>query len=97
MIRAHIYLDEDMDPIVTAMLRSQGFSVTTTQEEGRKGKQDADQLEFACENALVMVTHNRVDYQRLGVEYFESGRSHFGIILAIQRPTRQVSTRILRT
>ena len=96
MIRASVYLDEDVDLIIADMLRSQGFAALTTQAAGRKAQGDSEQLEFAIRNGMVVLTHNRIDFQRLAVEYFESGRSHAGIILAIQRPAKEISTRTLR-
>ncbi len=96
MIRAKVYLDEDVDLIVADMLRSQGFSALTAQDAGRKGKIDADQLEFAVQNGMVVLTHNRIDFERLAVEYYELDRDHAGIILAIQRQPKEISTRTLR-
>lgn len=91
MIRAGIYLDEDVDIIVAEMFRSQGYSALTVQEAGRKGKSDPEQLSYAIENELVMLTHNRIDYQRLAVKYFEEDKTHFGIVLAVQRPVREIA------
>lgn len=95
MIRADVYLDEDVDLIVANMLRAQGFVAMTTLQAENNGRSDADQLEFAVQNGMVILTHNRLDYQRLAVEYFDAGRSHAGIILAIQRPPRDITTRSL--
>lgn len=95
MIRTKVYLDEDLDVIIADMLRYQGFEALTVQDANRKGLSDANQLEFATKNEMAILTHNRLDYQRLGVEYFESGLSHAGIILAIQRPPKEISSRTL--
>lgn len=95
MIRASVYLDEDLDVIIADMLRAQGFAALTLQDVDRKGKPDPEQLGFAIENQMVMLTHNRSDYQRLAIEYFETGRSHSGIILAKQRLPKEISTRTL--
>ena len=92
---ARIFLDEDIDPLVGDMLRSHGFEVTTTQGEGRKGCTDQDQMLFAAENRFLLLTHNRQDFEIIAREYFENGRSHYGIVVAVQRPPRELAKRLL--
>ncbi len=41
------YLDEDVDILIAELIRSQGFQAVTTDEVGRKGKSDPQQLEYA--------------------------------------------------
>jgi hypothetical protein len=43
----HVYLDEDVDVLVAALLRSRGFEATTAHQAGQLGKTDAEQLEYA--------------------------------------------------
>jgi len=57
MIRASLYLDEDVNLIIADMLTSQGFKAVCVQEVGRKGLPDSDQFRYAVENGMVMVTH----------------------------------------
>lgn len=75
-IFAKVFLDEDVDIIVADIIRSHGFEALTTQEAGRKGSSDADQLDFACEKSYVILTHNRVDFERLALNYFSSNSHH---------------------
>ncbi len=42
-----LYLDEDVDVLVADLARARGFKAVTTQEAGRKKKDDAEQLAFA--------------------------------------------------
>jgi uncharacterized protein DUF5615 len=42
-----LYLDEDVDVLIADLLRARGFKVTTTQEIGKLGKDDEEQLEYA--------------------------------------------------
>lgn len=90
-----LYLDEDVDILVAQLLRARGFSALTTQEAGRKGKTDAEQLAFARNQKLTLLTHNRVDFERLAKEYFEEGKTHYGIIIAVRRPTPELVKRLL--
>jgi predicted nuclease of predicted toxin-antitoxin system len=94
---AKVLLDEDVDLIVADMLRAQGFVAQTTQGLGRKSKSDPEQLEFAAANGFLIVTHNRDDYAKLAVEWFEAGKSHSGIIAIAQVMPRELATRISRT
>jgi hypothetical protein len=43
----------------------------------------------------VFVTHNRTDFERLAVPYFEDGRTHKGIICAVRRPPAEYARRLL--
>jgi hypothetical protein len=43
-----LYLDEDVDVLVADLVRARGFEATTTQEAGRKGTGDDEQLAYAA-------------------------------------------------
>jgi len=55
-----LYLDEDVNILLASLLRSRNISVTTTQESKNLGKSDSEQLYFARQHSLTLVTHNRV-------------------------------------
>ncbi len=67
------------------MLRAQGVDVVTTLDAGALGQLDHDQLGIAVRMGRVMVTHNRLDFERLHADYLAEGRQHYGIIIAPQR------------
>jgi predicted nuclease of predicted toxin-antitoxin system len=90
-----IFLDEDVNVLIAAILRSHGIKALTTQEANRKRCGDRDQLKFAAENEYVFVTHNRDDFAALAVEWFEAGRPHAGIISVVRRPPSVVAKRLL--
>lgn len=91
-----LYLDEDVSRFVAVLLRARGFKVITTQEAGNIGATDEQQLAFAAENQLTLLTHNRVDFERLVQQYFEQNRDHFGVIIALRRPPNEIVARLLR-
>ncbi len=62
---AALYTDEDMSALIAKLLRSRGFDVTTAPEQSALGKTDADQLEFAISLSRCLLTHNRVNFERL--------------------------------
>ncbi|MGH9945614.1 MAG: DUF5615 family PIN-like protein [Pyrinomonadaceae bacterium] len=62
-------------------MRARGLTVVTTDDVGRKSSGDADQLRYAIENGLAIVSMDRVDFEVLAKEYFEAKRTHCGIFL----------------
>jgi predicted nuclease of predicted toxin-antitoxin system len=81
MTIAALYTDEDMSVLVATLLRSRGLNVTTVPEQSTLGKTDLEQLEFATSMSRCIITHNRVDFERLHLQYIEENRQHSGIIL----------------
>lgn len=77
------------------MFKARGFDVLTTLEARRLGRADRAQLEFAVIEGRVLVTHNRVHFERLAKGYFDLGGSPAGII-AVRRPSRQLLVRLLQ-
>ncbi len=55
-----IYLDEDVNVLLAKLVRLQNFKTLTVSEAGRKGKTDAEQLEYAARNGYTILTHNRL-------------------------------------
>ena len=91
-----VYLDEDVDNLVAALLRARGFTATTTVEAGNRGASDADQLAYAAARGQALLTHNRGDFEALARAYALAGHQHAGIILATRRPPHEVARRLLR-
>lgn len=79
-----IYLDEDVDVHVAALLKQSGFDVLTTLEAGRANKRisDEDQLAFAVDQGRAIFTHNVKDFFVLASKWEAAGRSHCGIVVA---------------
>jgi len=92
---ARLYLDEDVDVTIAPMVRARGFGVTTTRQAERLGTTDADQLAYASAEQLVLVTHNRRDFEKLVVEYEFATRNHAGVIIAVRRPPAEIVRRLL--
>ena len=92
-----IYLDEDVNILIADLTRSRGFAVQTTQEAGNLGKTDYEQFEFAQTIGFVLLTHNRVDFERIAQEYFSSDKIHSGLIIAARHQPQEVAQRLLKT
>ena len=93
-ISATLYTDEDMSALVATLLRARGLDVTTVPEQATLGKTDREQLEFATSLGRCILTHNRVDFERLHLQYVEEDRQHFGIIVMPQKNAYEVAQRI---
>jgi hypothetical protein len=91
-----LYLDEDVDVLIAQLLRARRFVVVTTQEVGQLQNSDAEQLAYAVSQHKTLLTHNRVDFEVLAQTYFAAGQPHDGIIVAVRRPPREMTRRLLR-
>ncbi|NER93715.1 MAG: hypothetical protein F6J86_07715 [Symploca sp. SIO1B1] len=91
---AALYTDEDMSALVARLLRSRGLDVTTVPEQANLGKTDSEQLEFATSVGRCILTHNRVDFEQLHLQYLEENRQHSGIIVVPQKNAYEVAQRI---
>ncbi len=94
---AQLYLDEDVHVRIARIVRGHGFSVRTARipKAFGIGATDEEQLAFAADQGLVVVTHNRIDFEELARQYYEEGRIHAGIICAVRRSPRECATRLL--
>jgi predicted nuclease of predicted toxin-antitoxin system len=90
-----LYLDEDVSVLVAELLRVRGFAAQTTQEVGRKNRNDEEQLSYAVGQQRALLTHNRDDFARLAQQYFATGRKHYGIIIAVRRPPQEIAQRLM--
>jgi len=93
-IFAALYTDEDMSALVSTLLRSRGLDVKTVPEQSTLGRTDSEQLEFATSMGRCILTHNRVDFERLHIQYMEDNRQHCGIIVVPQKNGYEVAQRI---
>ena len=95
-IFVELYLDEDVDVLVADLLKAKGFVAITARDAGLLHKDDDVQLEYAISRQKALLTHNRADFERLAQEYFSSGKTHSGIILAVRHSPYEIARRLLR-
>ena len=82
---ATLYLDEDVSVLVARLLCARGFDVVTAVEAGMLGRDDLSQLTQAAARTHCLVTHNRVHFEMLHRQFLDSGRGHWGVIVAARR------------
>jgi hypothetical protein len=90
-----LYFDEDVDPLLGKLIRARGYVYKTTPEAEMIGSTDAAQLAFAFKEARTIITHNRAHFEQLAADYFASGRTHWGIVIAVRRPPHLLARRLL--
>jgi predicted nuclease of predicted toxin-antitoxin system len=65
MTAISLYLDEDVHTFIADAVRRHGWEALTTEEAGRRGALDSDQLRFATERGSVILTYNISDFPDL--------------------------------
>ena len=94
-IFASLYLDEDMNNMVATLLRSRGIDAVTVQKSDMLGKSDQEQLAYAAANDRCILTHNRVDYEDLHLQYAQANLIHSGIIVVPQKSPYEIVDRVM--
>ncbi len=94
-IFASLYLDEDMNNMVATLLRSRGIDAVTVQKSDMLGKSDQEQLAYAAANDRCILTHNRVDYEDLHLQYAQANLIHSGIIVVPQKSPYEIVNRVM--
>lgn len=91
-----LYLDEDVDVLVAELLARRGYSAITARDVGTLGQEDSEQLAYAVRQGRALFTHNRNDFEKLALTYFERAWPHYGIILAVRRPPHEIVSRLIK-
>ena len=90
-----LYLDEDVHVLVADLIQARGFQAITTRDAGQLNNSDPEQLAYAVAQQKTLVTHNRVDFERLVQKYFNRDKKHYGIIFAVRHSPQEIARRLL--
>jgi len=93
-IFAQAYLDEDVDILVATLLLARGLNITTAREQQMLGQPDSEQLIFATSCQRCVLTHNRLDFEKLHTNYLQAGQPHSGIIIVKRRNPYEIAERV---
>ena len=84
-----------MDPVIGYLVTARRFRAVTARDAGRLGYSDPEQLAYAAEQGLCVVTHNRRHFQNLHYQYLAEDQRHSGIIIAFRRRPPEIFNRLL--
>jgi len=76
-----LYLDEDISPKVSVILRKKGLDAVSAHETGMLEASDEEQFSYAAAEGRAMVTRNIDDFTTLTVQFFEALKQHKGLII----------------
>ncbi len=91
-----LYLDEDVRPLLTAVLRERGYDVVSAVELRRLGIPDTDHFEYAAREGRTLLTFNIRDYVPLAAAAIREKRDFAGLVVSDQVPFRELLHRVLR-
>lgn len=74
-----------MDRDLVNALRARGVDVITAADAQMMACSDEQHLEYAASKRRILYSFNRGDFYQLHTSYLREGRSHAGIILALQQ------------
>lgn len=91
-----LYLDADVDVKLAVNLRDAGYDCISAREVGNEALDDEEQMAFASERGLVLLTHNIQDFVPIFERWWFAGREHAGLLLSQQLPLGELQRRVLR-
>jgi Domain of unknown function (DUF5615) len=94
-IFASVYTDEDVAKLVSTLLKARGINATNTPAQGKISEPDEAQLAFAASIQHCILTHNRVDFEQLHLQYIEEGETHSGIMIAPRKTPQEIVLRAM--
>lgn len=77
---ARVYLDEDVSVLLASLLSARGIDALTARDAAMLGKADVEHFEFATSTQRVLLTHNRVDFERIYSTSLQAPLTCAGII-----------------
>lgn len=92
-----LYTDEDVTKLLAPALRQRGYNAQSTLEANNLANSDEEQLNYAAENAMAILTYNGQDFIPLAEAWYHAGKTHSGIIIAPQFSERQFGDLLRQT
>ncbi|MDY6806390.1 MAG: DUF5615 family PIN-like protein [Cyanobacteriota bacterium] len=93
-IFAKVYFDEDVSVLVATLLVARGLNAGTARDQGMLSESDDRQLAYAAATNRCLVTHNRLDFEKLHAQYLNNNRLHFGIVIASRKSPYEIAKRV---
>lgn len=96
MSKISLYLDEDVRVLLGEVLRERGYNAIHPLEIETISKSDEEQLIYAVEHEMAILSHNIKDFKILSKRYETQSNTHYGIIISLQIPFKELLRRTLR-
>lgn len=93
---AKLYLDENIDILLAALMAHRGFYATTAHAAELLGADDSTQLFYASTHGYCLVTHNLREFEQLHQSIISAGQTHAGIVIASAHNVYTLATRLVR-
>lgn len=91
MTKIKLFLDEDVFPVLSEILRERGYDAVSAKEAGMLAKTDRENLGYATRDKRAVLTFNVSDYVILSRDYSR----HYGILVSPQRSLKEILSRLL--
>lgn len=92
-----LYTDEDVTKLLAPALRQRGYQAQSMLEANNLANSDEEQLTYAAENNMAILTYNGQDFIPLAETWYHAGKTHAGIIIAPQFSERQFGDLLRQT
>ncbi len=93
---ARYYGDEDVPVLVARIARDLGVDIVHTEELGRKGASDEEQLLFAAQDGRILLTRNCKDFRIFSTTFADRDLPHLGVLGISPRLAETSPTTIAR-
>ncbi|MDW8327055.1 MAG: DUF5615 family PIN-like protein [Anaerolineales bacterium] len=92
-----LYTDEHVMLELARTLRAYGYMAESACEAQTQGWTDSEQLTYASERGMALLTYDVADFMRLAKEWHAANREHAGIILSQPFTKREFSELLRQT
>jgi predicted nuclease of predicted toxin-antitoxin system len=87
-----IYTDEHVTALLAPALRRRGYAAQSCVEANTLGLKDDEQLVYAVEHGMALMTSNASDFILLARRWYVDKREHAGIIVSPEFSRREMGT-----
>ncbi len=85
-----LYFDEDISARIVDNLKNRGFNVVSARDMDMLHKDDESQITYSIAQKRAIVTHNRLDFEKLHQRSLETETRHYGIIIVKRRQNEHI-------
>lgn len=80
-----LYTDQDVTTELAIELRKRNYMSQSALEAGMSQAPDLEQLEYAAERGMTLLTYNVDHFVILNKQYLEQGKTHSGVVVSAEQ------------